>query len=333
MEIAKTAVVLMNLGGPQSLNKVEEFLFSLFYDKTIINLPNPVRWLIAKTVSKLRKNKARGIYSLMGGKSPILEQTIAQKEALQQILGNEKFTVMVCMRHSEPGILKLVEEIRQKNIKEILCIPLYPQFSYTTTHSAIEQIKNHCQGIKFKAIGCFYSSAEFIASQVELIKESLTQTIPANTVLVFSAHSLPEKIIKSGDPYQSQVEKTVKMIMQHFDGLEHIICYQSKIGPVKWLEPNTEHVIKRLNEEKKDIVVIPISFVSEHSETLVELDIEYAELAYQSKYIRVPTLQTNQVFINCLKNLVHKMQNQEKQITSAEGIRICDNKFNYCICK
>ncbi len=336
MESEKIAVVLLNLGGPQNLDQVEDFLFSLFYDKTIINLPKPIRWLLAKLISKLRKKKSQKIYSLIGGKSPILEETTKQAKALEDLLLTEKdnFKVYICMRHAKPDIKDLEKEIKLYNPKKIVCIPMYPQFSYTTTYSAVEEIKNTFKDIEIKTIGCFYSCPNFINAQTELIKQALERVENiSNTTIVFSAHSLPVRIIEQGDPYQSQIEKTVKLVMTSFSNIKHIITYQSKIGPVKWLTPNTKHIINKLNQEKQEIVVVPISFVSEHSETLVELDIDYKQIAKEANYIRVPTVGTNKNFITCLKNLVKISLERPKNITSFEGRRLCEDKFKYCICK
>lgn len=331
MEV-KTAVVLLNLGGPQSLEKVEGFLFNLFYDKRILGLPNPLRWILAKIISKTRKNKAKKIYSLLGGKSPIVAETISQAKALQEQLDPEKFKVFICMKHSEPNIEDLEKEISKYQPDQIIGIPLYPQASYTTTHSAIEEIQQKFKNIKTKFVGCFFTSQEFIQCQVELIKKALEEVDLAKTIVLFSAHSLPIKIIEAGDPYQWQTEETVRLIVEKLPKVEHKITYQSKVGPIKWLEPKTEEEIEKAVKQNKEIVIVPISFVSEHSETLVELDIEYAEIAKNTKYVRVPTPRTNKLFISCLKKVVEKAILQDQQISSIEGKRICNSKFKYCIC-
>jgi ferrochelatase len=336
MEV-KTAVVLLNLGGPQSLNQVQKFLFSLFYDKTIINLPNPLRWIIAKIISITRTKKAKDIYSLLGGRSPIVEETNKQAEELQKELEkiSSNLKVFVCMRHSEPNIDRLDKNIRLYKPDQIVAIPLYPQFSYTTTHSAVEQIKERFIDIKTKFIGCFYSHPDFIDAQVDLINEALSQVDLNQTILLFSAHGLPISIIKAGDPYQSQIEKTVEMIINKLPKVDYKITYQSRVGPVKWLEPNTEHEILHACNNNKQIVIVPISFVSEHSETLVELDIEYAEIAKKNntKYVRVPTVRANKKFISCLRSIIETSIQTEKVVTSSEEKRLCDPKFKYCICK
>ena len=337
MEI-KTAVILLNLGGPQNLKQVKPFLFSLFYDKTILNMPKPIRWIVAKLISSLRNKKAKNIYSLMGGKSPIIDETNKQAIALQKELDKEKYKVFICMRHSEPNIDELQKQIKNYKPDQIIGIPLYPQFSYTTTHSAIEQIKEKFKDIKLKFIGCFYTCPKYIKTQVDLIKEAIkNNNVELNkAILLFSAHSLPIRIIEEGDPYQSQIQKTVDLITQQLPKqLEYKITYQSKVGPIKWLEPKTEDEIEKACKQEKEIVIVPISFVSEHSETLVELDIEYAEIAQKSntKYVRVKTVGTEKDFISCLKDLVESCTNNEHQITSQQKTRLCDEKFKYCSCR
>jgi len=331
----KIAVVLLNLGGPQNLGQVKEFLFSLFYDKYILNYPNPIRWLLAFIISTARKKKSQKIYQFLGGKSPIVDETKKQAEELQTILNKEKenkYKVFICMRHSAPGIHNLEKEIKEWQPQEIIGIPLYPQLSYTTTHSAINSIKNKFKNIKF--IGCFYNEPLFIKSQVKLIRQAIDKSEIKNSIIIFSAHGLPVKIIEKGDPYQSQVEKTVELVVHQLPKIKYIITYQSKIGKTKWLEPSTDQKIKETCKKKLDIILFPISFVSENSKTLVELDIEYAKIAEKQnvKYFRVQTVRIEKEFIECLKSLVLIALKQNKQITSATGERTCDKKFKQCLC-
>lgn len=334
--MSKIAVVLLNLGGPQSLKDVRKFLFNLFYDKQILRLPNPFRWLLAHIISIAREKKAQNIYKLLGGKSPIIEETLKQAEELQKTLKNEKekYKIFTCMKHSQPNINDLKEKIKEFNPNKIIGLPLYPQFSCTTTFSAIQEIKNTFKNIETKFIGCFFNEPNFIKSQVKLINEAINQTNIEKSIVIFSAHSLPVKIIEQGDPYQFQIEETVKLIVEKLPKINYVIAYQSKIGPVEWLKPSTEDEIKKATNKNQDIVLVPISFVSEHSETLVELDIEYAEIVKNKgiKYVRVPTTRIHKDFIESLKQLVLNANKQEKQITSAIDKRICDQKFKYCLC-
>lgn len=331
----KTAVILMNLGGPDNLNSVEPFLFNLFYDKAIIRLPNPLRWIIAKIISKSRTKIAKEIYSLIGGASPILKETEKQKEALEKVLSQSgNYKVFICMRHWHPMSKEVVENIKKYDPTHIVFLPLYPQFSTTTTASSIEDLQNAIEqaGIKSqqRTICCYYANEDFIDAHASLINDALNNIDTQNLRILFSAHGLPQKVIDQGDPYQWQVTKTVLAIIQKLkkNNLDYKITYQSKVGPMKWLQPNTEDEIKNASLSQKNIMVIPIAFVSEHVETLVELDIEYAKIAkrHQVKYIRVPTLSDNKIFIKALEHIV-------LDTTSDNGACInCPKEFVGCIC-
>ncbi len=336
----KLAIILFNLGGPDSLNAVRPFLFNLFYDKTIINLPNPFRWLIAKIISISRAKKSRGIYSLVSGKSPILEETEDQKKALNEKLKQNlavNFKTFICMRHWHPKSINVVKEIKEYNPSEIILLPLYPQFSTTTTGSSIEDFKKSWQGISnipIKIICCYPTDKNFILAHVSLINESLKKLKNKdNFRILFSAHGLPVKIIQAGDPYQWQIEQTVKNIVSTMgiENLDYKITYQSRVGPVEWLKPDTCDEIELAGQEKKALIIAPISFVSEHVETLVELDIEYKEIAnkYDLEYIRVPTLRTNELFIEGISKLV--CSNFES--SEGQANRICPRDFVNCLCK
>ncbi len=351
----KIAIILFNLGGPDSLNSVKQFLFNLFYDRAIINLPNPIRFIIAKIISITRNKKSQAIYSLIGNKSPILQETELQRLAvidkLKQEL-NEDFRVFIAMRHFHPNSKEVVEKINEYNPSEIILLPLYPQFSTTTTGSSIKDFvssfhkirgKNNGQLIPIKAICCYPYDEQFIKSHIFLIKQSLKQlNNKENFRILFSAHGLPVKIIKSGDPYQWQVEKTVENIVSNLDigNLDYKITYQSRVGPIEWLKPSTEDEIKIAGKENKALIIVPIAFVSEHVETLVELDIEYNNIAsqYEIEYIRVPTLGINDLFITSLTKIVVNLvrQNHSKEIKnlviSSINKKICPANFSNCPC-
>ncbi len=334
----KKAVILFNLGGPNSLNAVCPFLFNLFYDRRIINLLNPFRFLLAKFISAKRENTAREIYEQIGGKSPILENTKMQAEALEQELNKPVFChpsaqtlgfrkknwipasragmtpkltkVFICMRYWRPFADEAIKSVKQFDPDEVILLPLYPQYSTTTTLSSIENwqknAKNHGLKCNTKIIDHYYDNEDFIKAHANLITKyyKLASRIDKPRVL-FSAHSLPLSIIKKGDPYASQVERSVELIVEKLaiNNLDWSICYQSKIGPVKWLEPSTESELLRAKADGVPVVLSPISFVSEHSETLVELDIEYKAIIKDGYYFRVPTLSTDPLFIKCLADL------------------------------
>lgn len=334
----KTAVVLMNLGGPDSLNAVKRFLFNLFYDKAIITLPNPFRWIIAKIISTARNKKAQEIYKLVGGASPIMQETIAQKKALEQKFKGRDIEIFIVMRHYHPYSYEVVKEIKRYNPDEIIMLPLYPQFSTTTTGSAIADLKNALsqEGIDAhqKVIGCYFQEPGFISAHAEMILSAMDKIIDKNNMLLlFSAHGLPKKVILNGDPYQWQIEESVKAIVKKLSikKLDYKVSYQSKVGPLEWLTPNTEDEIKRAAIAGKAIIIVPIAFVSEHVETLVELDIEYSKIAKDAniEYVRVPALSINDKFIESLADIVINAGENGKTPKSD----YCSKNFSGCLCK
>lgn len=347
----KVAVVLFNLGGPDSLKSVKPFLFNLFYDKAIINLPNPFRWALAKLISSRREDTAKKIYQQIGNKSPILDETKKQSKLLEQTLNkldkNTRYKVFISMRYWKPLSSEAIKEIKKNKYELILLLPLYPQFSTTTTGSSIEDFwmnyNNLNLNIPVKSICCYFDNNEFINSHVDLIKKYIKKVNLKNTQIIFSAHSLPEKIIKKGDPYKWQVEKTVEKTVEkivkelNIKNLDYIISYQSKVGPLKWIGPNTEEVIIKGAKEKKGLVIVPIAFVSEHSETLVELDLEYKDIFLKNggeNFVRIPTLSENKTFIEALAKIclkVIKNNNKKNLICSEKCIKKCPKNFIKCI--
>ena len=341
MKSNKIAIVLMNLGGPSSLDVVKPFLFNLFYDKAIIRLPNPFRWIIAKLISSRREKTAKEIYSHMGGKSPILEETIKQKIALEERF-EDSTKFFISMRYSSPRSFEIVQEIADYNPDKILLLPLYPQFSSTTTDSSIKDMMDELDKVKLKekttAICCYYTSEKFIESHLNKVKQTLAKLTTQNFRILLSAHGLPEKVITDGDPYQWQIEETVRNIVSKLNikNLDYKITYQSRVGPIKWLEPYTEQEIENTCKEGKALVIVPIAFVSEHSETLVELDIEYADIAkkYGIEYLRVGALGSCGLFISALEEMIKKfIQDKNLLAFSEKNDRICPENFNNCICK
>jgi ferrochelatase len=311
----KTAVIFFNLGGPDSPQAVQPFLFNLFNDPAIIRLPNPFRWLLAKLISSRRAPVARDIYAKMGGRSPILPQTEAQARALEIVLG-DSFRVFIAMRYWHPFSDETVKAVQDWGAERVVLLPLYPQFSTTTTASSFRDWKRAAQAIGLNAptaeIVQYETEAGFIAAQTALLRERLAEAESKGPVrILFSAHGLPKKIVDAGDPYQTQVQASVTAVLKQLDRpeLESVICYQSRVGPLEWIGPATDTEITRAAQEKRVIVVVPIAFVSEHSETLVELDIEYAELAQHNgaaAYIRIPTVGVQPAFIAGLAGLVRQ---------------------------
>ena len=309
----KVAIILFNLGGPDSLEAVEPFLRNLFGDPAILRVPSFVRGPLARFIARRRAPKAQGIYRQIGGSSPILGQTEAQARALEEALASDggerhEFRGYVCMRYWHPMTPAVVKSVERFAPDRIVLLPLYPQYSTATTASSFQAWKELAT---FQAptteIECYPVESGFIAASVALVKEGLAQAGDGPTRVLFSAHGLPERVIKSGDPYQKQVEQTASAIADAIGGLDWSVCYQSRVGPLKWIGPSTEAEIERAASDRKGIVLYPLSFVSEHSETLVELDIEYRELAEEKgvhTYVRVPTVGTHPHFIAGLARLV-----------------------------
>lgn len=337
--MAKKAIILFNLGGPDSLDAVKPFLFNLFYDKAIITAPNPMRFLIAKLISSRREKTAQEIYEYIGGKSPILDETKAQRDALEAILnesGSDAYKVFICMRHWHPMAKDVVNDVAQYAPDEIILLPLYPQFSTTTTGSSIDNwnktAANYGLNVPTKTICCYPFEDNYINAHVDLIKKSITDK--ENYRILFSAHGLPKKIVDKGDPYQWQVEQNAHKIVDKLaiDGLDWQVCYQSRVGPLEWIGPSTEDAIKHACTDGKNIILVPIAFVSEHSETLVELDIEYKKLAEDSgvkEYIRVPTLSVQEKFIKSLAQICIN-SGEVGKICANDNTRICSAGFSGC---
>jgi ferrochelatase len=345
--MTKTAVILFNLGGSDEPKAVKPFLFNLFRDPAIITLPNPLRWIIAKLITLRRTGKAKAIYQQMGGKSPILNLTLAQADALEQKLnrsrkdGAGEYKVFVSMRYWHPMSKAVVKNVKNYDPGRVVLLPLYPQFSTATTASSFADWKKNAESAGLKAptsrVCCYAADLGFIAAHVKLIKDSYWKASEQGKPRVlFSAHGLPEKTIAGGDPYQWQVEKTVAGIVQIMavDELDYAICYQSRVGPLKWIGPSIDDEIARAGKDGVPVVVVPVAFVSEHSETLVELDIEYRRLAEKRgvpAYWRTPALGIEPLFIETLADLCLKAQ-QEEGTASFNGGRYCSRGLNKCPC-
>ena len=311
----KKAIVLFNLGGPDKLENVEPFLFNLFYDPAILNLPKIIRYPLAKLISKKRTPIAKKIYKEIGGSSPILkltnEQAVELKNSLNSNQKDNVYRTFVVMRYWNPRASQIIKEVRKFDPEEVILLPLYPQYSATTSGSSINEWNEICRienfNVKTSAFCCYPTEDSFIDAHINEINKKVRNI--NNFKLIFSAHGLPEKNIKNGDPYQWQVEQTVDKIVKkmNIENLDYILSYQSRVGPLKWIGPSTESVIIENSKFGKHIVLVPIAFVSEHSETLVELDIEYKKLAEQygcKNYTRVPALGVNENFIKSLLKLI-----------------------------
>lgn len=319
--MSKIAVILFNLGGPDNLKSVKPFLFNLFTDENIIRLPWFARYPLAWLISTLRNKKATAIYEKLGGKSPINEQTYAQAEAVEKKLAEKnsdnQYKTFIAMRYWHPLTHDMISDVKDYNPDQVILLPLYPQLSTTTTKSSFEewdkQAKKNDFHVKTTKICCYPEENGFVSAYADLIKSHLSNISVDNkkVKILFSAHGIPQDCVDDGDPYEEQVKCSVDKIMDKLrsDNLpfEHQITYQSKVGPKKWLEPDTETVIEKLSAENYILCIVPIAFVSEHSETLVELDMDYKELALDlgaEDYIRVPTVGIHQDFITGLADMV-----------------------------
>lgn len=340
----RIAVVMGNLGGPDSLKAVRPFLVHLFNDPAIINLPQPFRTLLAYYIAIKRGKLARKIYAAMGGKSPILENTEIQAIGLEgQLKKNypqKEFKVFVAMRYWHPFVADVAYKVKLWQADQVLVLPLYPQFSTTTTWSLLSEWKKQAgkQGIAvpFSTVCCYPQEEHFILShktKIEAVVALAKKQKHFPLRLLFSAHGLPEKIVQKGDPYAWQIEQTVHKIIESMEGkIEWALCYQSRVGKLKWIGPSTEEEIKRAGRDRIPVALVPVSFVSEHAETLVEMDMEYKTLAGKvgvPAFYRVPALQDDAYFLKGLVNICGKMLVSETDKGYDAG-RVCPKNFSAC---
>ncbi|MHB1142037.1 MAG: ferrochelatase [Sulfuricaulis sp.] len=314
----RVAVVLCNLGGPDSLAAVRPFLFNLFSDPDIFRLP--LGWLTQRPFASLiawrRAPEAAHGYAAIGGKSPILEYTCAQAQALQEALaGSGAFDVHVCMRYWHPLTDEVVAMLKQKNYARVILLPLYPQYSITTTGSAYNEFQRQCRRQNYQPtvtlVRQWYDQPDYQAAIVDTLRAELKKfpdPDPAHIELLFSAHGLPQKIVDGGDPYERQIRATFDAVRAQLGWPNTMLCYQSRVGPLEWLRPYIQDVIRdKAAAGVKQMLVYPIAFVSDHVETLFELGITYAELARAqgiTHYRVAPALNSHPRFIAALKSLV-----------------------------
>lgn len=315
-------ILLFNLGGPERLADVRPFLYNLFSDPDIIRLPiralqKPLAWLI----STARYKKSSGYYEQIGGGSPLRKITVEQADALQTELADRGIAVRVYvgMRYWPPFIEDALERVWEDRITDLVVLPLYPQFSISTTGSSLNRLSQLMQANggtapRIIAVNNWHDDLGYIGVLKESVKEELVKFSdpdPRNTHIVFSAHSVPVRYIEEGDPYLAQIRRTVELVMARL-GPErpHSLAFQSKVGPVKWLGPSTDQALRKLAAEAcSQVLVVPVSFVSEHIETLYELDILYQGVAAEAgigEYRRVPAFNCRPDFIGVLADLVQR---------------------------
>jgi len=335
----KLAVVLFNLGGPDSLQAVRRFLFNLFRDPAIIQLPAIARYPLAALISTTRAKGSRANYALMGGRSPLLPETEAQAAALETELKAQGHDarVFVAMRYWKPFAAETARQVAAFAPDEIVLLPLYPQFSTTTTASSVKDWTAAYQGPgRARTVCCYPNAAGLVdahAGEIRKVWEAAGR--PSNVRLLFSAHGLPRRVVDGGDPYEAQVRATAEAVAQRLPELsDWRVSFQSRVGRLKWLEPSTETAVREAAADGKGVLISPIAFVSEHVETLVELDHEYAEIAKGlgvAPYLRARTPGVGPAFITDLAAAVGDALSREG--TAPFGAWRCPAAHGRCACR
>ena len=340
----KTAIVLFNLGGPDKPESVRPFLVNLFTDPAILRVPFFVRPLLARIIARARTKPASENYARLGGRSPLLELTEQQARALEAALPELNARCFVAMRYWHPFSEAAARAVQAWDPDDVVLLPLYPQYSTTTTGSSLTAWREAAAKVGLvkpvSALCCYHSdhgfaraTAAIVRASFERARAALDPAIPLR--VLFSAHGLPEVIVKAGDPYQFQVERTVAEVTRQLGlpGLDFHVCYQSRATPQKWIGPSTEEEIDRAAKQRVALLVVPIAFVSEHSETLVELDVEYRELAEKlgvPGYFRTPAQNADAGFVAALADLVRQARAAGPGLCSFDGGRICPAAHGDC---
>ncbi|HEX7760251.1 MAG TPA: ferrochelatase [Caulobacteraceae bacterium] len=332
----KIAVVLFNLGGPGGQDDVRPFLQNLFSDPAIIGAPAPVRLPLAWFIAKRRETMAKANYALMGGGSPLLKETQGQAKALQAALArrlpDDQVKIFIAMRYWSPTTAQTAREVAAFAPDEVVLVPLYPQYSTTSSASSLKAWREAYKGPGRQfTLCCWHSNEGLVEAHADAIRRTWDAAGRPQVRLLFSAHGVPESVIGKGDPYQWQIEQTCAAVAARLgEGWDWSLCYQSRVGPMKWLGPSTQAAIHTAAEEGLGVLIDPIAFVSEHIETLVELDIEYAHLAHElgmQTYLRAPAVGVDAIFIEGLAAAAHKAL--EGLSVTADGAR-CPGAFTGC---
>jgi protoporphyrin/coproporphyrin ferrochelatase len=346
----RVAIVLFNLGGPDKPEAIRPFLLNLFTDPAILRVPFFVRPILARLIAQRRLEAATANYDLLGGRSPLLGLTQAQAAALEARLTEFEAKCFIAMRYWHPLSDETAQAVREWQPDEVVLLPLYPHYSTTTTGSSLTAWREVAARIGLVAdtttICCYAIDADYIAATTKLLRTAYdtarARLDPGVRLRVlFSAHGLPEAVVRAGDPYQWQIEQTVSHVLARWDARElgnarepdWAVCYQSRATPQQWLRPSTEVEIERAAHDGVALLVMPIAFVSEHSETLVELDVEYRMLAERlgvPGYFRVPAQNSDVAFIAALAGLVQRARSHGPGLCSHGGIRICPTDRRDC---
>ncbi len=337
MSTRRIAIVLFNLGGPDRPEAIRPFLLNLFTDPAILRVPFFVRPFLAHRIAGARLAPARASYAVLGGKSPLLELTQQQSAELEKALPELQAKCFIAMRYWHPFSDATARAVRDFQPDKVLLLPLYPHYSSTTTGSSLTIWREAAASVGLVAdtttICCYPIDPAYIAATTALLRTAhdaarsqLHSSIPLR--VLFSAHGLPEDIIRRGDPYQWQIEQTVSHVVTAWGrpGADWVICYQSRATPQRWIEPSTEAELERAARDKVAVLVMPIAFVSDHSETLVELDVDYKAIAEKlgvPGYFRVPAQNSDAGFIAALAGLVRHALAHGPGLCSAAGNRLC----------
>ena len=342
--MGRVGVLLLNLGGPEKPSDVRPFLYNLFSDPEIIRLPfswlqKPLAWFIASRRFKISQEN----YKEIGGGSPLRRITEEQGQALSANLKEKgkDAEIYIGMRYWHPFTEEAVARMKSDNITDLVILPLYPHFSISTSGSSFRLLEElwkedpELQKINYTVIPSWFDEPGYIQAMVKLLSQEIDQCDdPDNAVIFFSAHGVPVSYVEeAGDPYQSEIEGCVKAILKTLNRKnDHVLAYQSRVGPVEWLQPYTDDSLEALGAKgTKELVVVPISFISEHIETLQEIDIEYREVAEKAgiqNFRRVPAMNTDADFINALGDMIIRAQSQSN-IKLSEVIRFKQNTKLY----
>jgi len=340
----KTAIVLFNLGGPDEPEAIKPFRVNLFSDPAIIRAPIFIRFWLARLIAASSAANAVANYQLMGGRSPLLELTQAQADALEAALPDLGAKCFIAMRYWHPFAAETVKQVKAFAPDRILLLPLYPQFSTTTTGSSLtdwhEQAARGGLIAPTTSICCYFNDPDYASAIAALVDEAIADAKAklapgAKLRLLFSAHGLPQSIVDSGDPYQGEVESSVAAVMSRLadKDVEHLVCYQSRATPQKWISPSTIEAIEQAAAQQIAVLLVPIAFVSDHIETLVELDIENAELAHEKGvpgYFRAKVPNSDSRFIAALAGLARRAVSHGDGLCSAQGGRACNIRHISC---
>jgi len=318
----RVGIVLFQLGGPDTLEAIEPFLYNLFCDPDIIDFPfaRIGRKPLAKLISTTRARKVQHHYSTIGGGSPIRRHTERQARALETDLRNQGMDAncFVAMRYWHPFTSEAIEQLRSAQCDEVVLLPMYPQYSSTTTGSSLNEWQRlFHEDLPVHLVESFYRDTAYLDALIEKINEALARfPVPERPEIVFSAHSVPVSVVEKGDPYQHQIEETVRLLMQRGGwSNSHRLCYQSKVGASRWLQPTLHHTLRALaSEQKREVCVVPVAFVSDHVETLAEINHEARHEAHElgiTQFEMSAGLNDSPKFIQALAQIVSETLEQE----------------------